>query len=277
MRRPTIAASDDQVFALTDKGVSELKGSGTSLAAAELELLVLIDGEATVKQIAQSAPPGMTREAVGEALRKLFAARLITSAEEPSADGLSTGFFAISVPAGFFTDASKQAGPEAEQGVSSLKQQGYFVRIARRPAHKREVQQGWRPTVFVIDDDMDLLKLVSTYFKLEGFKTRIATKKAEIMAGFRQQPMPDLVLLDISLPDADGFEVLARMREHPALKSMPVIVLTGAATRESVAKGLRAGADGYITKPFEPDALVTAVKEVLGLQGEKRPAGPAKS
>ncbi|HTQ77501.1 MAG TPA: response regulator [Burkholderiales bacterium] len=148
-----------------------------------------------------------------------------------------------------------------DKGVAELKGSGTSL----SPAEPREAKDGWQPTIFVVDDDMDLLKLVRTYFKLEGFRTRIATKKAEIMAGFRQQPMPDLVLLDIALPDADGFEVLARMREHAALKSMPVILLTGQATRGAVAKGLRAGADGYITKPFEPDALVTAVKEVLGL------------
>ena len=74
-----------------------------------------------------------------------------------------------------------------------------------------------------------------------------------------------LILLDVQMPDANGFDVLARMRQHPVLKNMPVVMLTAEATRESVLRGLQGGADGYITKPFVPDVLVTAVKAVLGL------------
>jgi len=77
------------------------------------------------------------------------------------------------------------------------------------------------------------------------------------------------VLLDVELPDANGFDVLARMRQHAVLKSIPVIMITAEATREAVRNGLHAGADGYITKPFEPDCVVTAVREVLGLTEEK--------
>jgi two-component system, OmpR family, response regulator len=67
------------------------------------------------------------------------------------------------------------------------------------------------------------------------------------------------------LPDADGFDILLRVRQHPVLKDVPVIMLTGKATREAVLKGIAAGADGYITKPFEPHALLRAVRTVLGL------------
>jgi DNA-binding response OmpR family regulator len=66
------------------------------------------------------------------------------------------------------------------------------------------------------------------------------------------------------LPDADGFDILLKMRQHPVLKKVPVIMLTAKATRESVLKGLAGGADGYITKPFEADALITAVNAVMG-------------
>jgi DNA-binding response OmpR family regulator len=83
---------------------------------------------------------------------------------------------------------------------------------------------------------------------------------------FREQPLPDLVLLDVMLPDADGFDILMRMRQHPVLKRLPVVMLTGKATRQAVIKGLAAGADGYLTKPFEPDSVMRAVHTVLGLE-----------
>ena len=68
------------------------------------------------------------------------------------------------------------------------------------------------------------------------------------------------------LPDADGFDVLSKVRQHPLLKSTPVIMVTAKATRESVMRGLACGADGYVTKPFEAENVVKAVRTVLGVE-----------
>ena len=178
---------------------------------------------------------------------------------------MGSGFSTIAVPAGFFSGLTLDSSPEAEGGTSILKKKGYYVRIARRAPARREVTKGWQPTILVVDDDPDLQKLVRTYLSLEGFKMRAALKRDDILVALRQQPPPDLVLLDVQLPDANGFDILAKMRQHPVLKSMPVIMLTAEATREAVLRGLQGGADGYVTKPFEPDMLITAVKAVLGL------------
>jgi DNA-binding response OmpR family regulator len=69
----------------------------------------------------------------------------------------------------------------------------------------------------------------------------------------------------VQLPDADGFDVLQRVRRNPALHAVPVIMLTGKATREAVLQGMAGGADGYVTKPFEADALLRVVRAVAGL------------
>jgi DNA-binding response OmpR family regulator len=118
----------------------------------------------------------------------------------------------------------------------------------------------------VIDDDPNICTLLRMYLKLEGLDTRVATNREEIVAVIRQAPLPDLVLLDVWLPDANGFDVLAKMRQHPALKAVPVIMVTASATREAVLKGIQGGADGYVTKPFQIHPLIKAVKEVLGLK-----------
>jgi CheY-like chemotaxis protein len=249
------------IYALTIQGNNQLKSEGTLLPTEELEVLVLVDGTATVSQVVTSAS-GMSPDEVIAVLDKLLEKKLIALSSEPSA--LDTGFFSVSVPEGFFADRGA-AEPEAERGVASLQKKGYYVRIVRRAPQKREAKEGWHPTVLVIDDDPDLAKLIRTFLRFEGFLVREAARRADIMAAFREAPMPDLVLLDVQLPDANGFEILARMRQHAVLKSMPVIMITAEATREAVRKGLRAGADGYITKPFEPDCVVTAVKQVLGL------------
>lgn len=258
---PRLRPADDDVYALTSRGSAELKSAGTSLSSRELETLVLVDGLATVKQIATSAGR-MSRAQVDEVLGGLLDKQLIVLADEPSA--LESGFFKFTPPAA----PLPRAHPEAEPGVASLRQKGYYVRIARRAPQQRELPQGRRPGVLLVDDDPDLAKLISTFFRFEDIEVRVAASRAEIMAAFRTA-IPDLVLLDVELPDANGFDVLARMRQHPVLKSMPVVMITAEATREAVLRGLQAGADGYITKPFEPHSVVTAVREVLGLAAPK--------
>ena len=266
-----IAIDDADIFAPTAKGNRELKAAGTSLTAADLQVLVLIDGFSSVAEISQRAP-GISREDVSVALRKLLSATLVVSTTGPDSDAMGSGFSTIAVPAGFFSGLSAESNPEAEGGTSILKTKGYYVRIARRPTDRRDTKEGWQPTILVVDDDPDLQKLVRTYFLLEGFRMRAALKRDDIVIALRQQPAPDLVLLDVQLPDANGFDILARMRQHPGLKNMPVIMLTAEATREAVLKGLQGGADGYVTKPFEPDSLVTAVKAVLGFPGRSPPS-----
>jgi two-component system OmpR family response regulator len=255
---------DDEVFAPTEKGNHELKSSGTSLSATELEVLVLVDGFSSFGEIAERVP-GISREEITATARKLTAGKFIVSTTGPESDAMGSGFSTIAVPAGFFSGLTMDSSPEAEGGTSILKKKGYYVRIARRPRGHHRVRTDWRPTILVVDDDPDLQKLIRTYLSLEGFKMRAALKRDDILVALRQPPPPDLVLLDVQLPDANGFDVLAKMRQHPVLKAMPVIMLTAEATREAVLRGLQGGADGYITKPFEPDMLITAVRAVLGI------------
>ena len=119
--------------------------------------------------------------------------------------------------------------------------------------------------VLVIDDDPDICNLLQMYLKLEGFDSRAAGNREQILAELRRAPLPDAVILDVHLPDADGFDILHRKREHPVLKGLPILMLTGEATREAALKGILGGADGFVTKPFDIHHLVRAVKAVLGL------------
>ena len=258
------AIKDDDVFAITDKGNRELKAAGTGLTVTDLQVLVLVDGFSPVAALAERVPH-TARDAVNQSVLKLSVSKLIVNTIEPDSDANSSGFSTITVPAGFFSSLKSDSSPEAEGGASILRQKGYFVRIARRPGEGRTHKEGWKPTILVVDDDIDLQKLIRTYFVLEGFAVRAALKRDDITIALRMQPTPDLVLLDVQLPDASGFDILARMRQHPVLRYMPVIMLTAEATREAVLKGLQGGADGYVTKPFEADLLVNAVKAVLGL------------
>lgn len=109
---------------------------------------------------------------------------------------------------------------------------------------------------------MQVLKVLLT---LQQFEPRFATTRNEILASLSALPLPDLILLDVTLPDTNGFDILVKLRRHRRLNAIPVIMLTAEASREAVLNGITSGANGYITKPFENDVLIAALNTVLGL------------
>jgi CheY-like chemotaxis protein len=262
---PTAPEFEDRdVLSLTALGRAQLREPDTELAREALKLLVLIDGKASVAQVARSAT-GMSPEAVRAALAGLLAGGLVAKGDSELAFGaIDPGdFFKVTTADTAF--AAELLGPgEVAAGVSSLQDTGYYVSIARRAEGARSRPAGARPVAVVVEDDPDLAKLLRTYLKLEGIDTIAAANRAEVGAAFRRPSAPDLVLLDVQMPDLDGFDVLSRMRQHPLLKTVPVIMLTGEATRGAVLKGIHGGADGYLTKPFQIDVVMKAVRTVLG-------------
>ena len=116
----------------------------------------------------------------------------------------------------------------------------------------------------MVEDDPDLANLLGDIFGDAGFEVRKAKNRAEINAEVNKPLLPDLMLLDIMLPDADGLQILARLRAHSKFARLPVIMMTGKAEVSDVKAGLAAGADGYVSKPFKVSALMMAVNLVLG-------------
>lgn len=256
------------VYALTRKGTAELNSAETSLSALELELLVLVDGRATLGRIVKtfSSQPQAT---LLDTLCKMQKGGLIADGEKDGG-GEHGGIEA----SGFFTrpvlpapgKAEAEAAAQSDQTLELLRRNGYVVRIAKRAAEERKLAKGEKITVLVIEDDAQLAKLVRMFLMMHELVPRMAANKDEIVLALRLAPKPDVVLLDVVLPDIDGFDVLARLKQHPVLKSIPVIMMTAKATREAVLKGLARGADGYLTKPFDVDVISQAVKSVLGIR-----------
>ena len=157
------------------------------------------------------------------------------------------------------------AKKEAAAGSPQLAKSGFYVAMARNAAGRIPPRNGQRHTSLVSEDDMDLLILVGEVLAKAGFLTRFARSRAEINSEFNKTPLPDLVLLDVRLPDADGFNILEKIRSNQKIVKMPVIMMTGRSEVTDVARGLSLGADGYVTKPFKISGLVSAVNTVLGV------------
>lgn len=241
------------VYSLTERGSAELSSGRTALSSTELSVLVLLDGKSTVTQV-QARAGALPAKAVEEALQRLLRSGHILPAVDVTSDQIDAGNF-------FSASAS-----EGEAAAATLQANGYYVKFAQPAARPRTLAANEKITVLVVEDDPQLSKLVRTYFQMEGMETRLAANREEINAALRHAPKPDAILLDAMLPDIDGFDVLARVRQHDAVKDIPVIMMTAKATREAVLKGLERGASGYITKPFNIETVLLAVKTVLGLK-----------
>jgi len=263
----------NRVYVLTDSGLRQLMGGDTALADSALRLLVLIDGKLPLVKLAKYL------QGVSEPDLNRIASELIFAGHiKPlSADALRLGDDSGAMD--FFTDSSEEestpAGKKEQDFARSLdeaqnlsirlKQQGFCARIARRPKQKPRHAEGEAYSILVVEDNPSLVSVTRKFLTLEGFVPRMAASRDEMVAEFRKSPLPDLMLLEILLPDADGFEILATLRQHPVLQRLPVILLTGKTAKEDVMRGLVLGADGYITKPFEFDVLIAAMRSVLGM------------
>jgi len=113
--------------------------------------------------------------------------------------------------------------------------------------------------ILVVDDEPRMVQLISMNLKMEGFNVTTASNGFEAVEKVTRE-LPDLVLLDIMMPDMDGFETLKKIRE---ISSVPIIFLSVKGEEYDRVRGLDLGADDYITKPFSPRELVSRIKAVL--------------
>ncbi len=127
--------------------------------------------------------------------------------------------------------------------------------------------------ILVVDDDPDILQFVEMNLDMEGFDTQTAESGKIALEVARERP-PDLILLDVMMPELDGLTVLRRLRSSPATASIPVVLLTAKALAEDRVRGLDLGADDYITKPFDIEELLARVKAVLRRAQQMRDLSP---
>lgn len=122
--------------------------------------------------------------------------------------------------------------------------------------------QAQRPTLLLVDDTPDNLLLLSRLFR-EEYRVRLAQNGAKALEICTSDNPPDLVLLDIMMPDMDGFEVARRMREHPNSENTPVIFVTALTSADARMKGMELGAVDFVTKPIDPNILIPRVRNFI--------------
>ena len=269
----------ETIYEVNDRGWQQLQGSSTVLPSAALRLLVLIDGKRTLGQLA-----GHLTDVPEAKLGKLALYLEQQGHIQVVQAGAAQKAGAFDVLDFHSGQSMSQAGREdsdptlarklledTNNFTAMLKSQGYAVRIARQVGETAKPASGGAYSVLFVEDAPTLMSAVCKFLEMEGFVPRRAGKRNEVVAELRKAPSPDLILLDVELPDVSGFDILASVRRHPALKHIPIIMITAKATREGVMQALAAGANGYITKPFEFETLMGSIRAVLGLGIEPQP------
>ncbi len=119
-----------------------------------------------------------------------------------------------------------------------------------------------QPNVLIVEDEPPLVELLSYNLEKAGFQAQIARDGDEALLAVEER-RPDLVLLDWMLPYVSGIEICRRLRRNPETRDLPIIILTARGEEDDRIRGLEAGADDYVVKPFSPSELVARVRAVL--------------
>ena len=135
--------------------------------------------------------------------------------------------------------------------------------MAVQAPSRREVQSGTiKPHVMIVEDETALVELLRYNLEQSGFRVTVALDGEEALATLREE-VPDLLLLDWMLPLMSGIEVCRQLRRQTSTANLPIIMLTARGEEGDRVRGLDAGADDYVTKPFSPTELVARIRAVL--------------
>lgn len=117
--------------------------------------------------------------------------------------------------------------------------------------------------ILLVEDDPDQSALAELRLNMAGYQVHSVDRAKALSSYLRQQKRPDLMLLDVMLPDGNGFDILAQLRGRPEFSTLPIVLLTAKAELKDIRNGLALGADGYITKPYSKNQLAEVIMHVL--------------
>ena len=114
--------------------------------------------------------------------------------------------------------------------------------------------------ILLVDDDVRNVFALSSILEMDGMEVIFAENGIESLELLQKNPDIDLVLMDIMMPEMDGYEAIKRIREIPQFENLPIIALTAKAMKEDREKCMEVGASDYIAKPIDPDQLISLIK-----------------
>jgi CheY-like chemotaxis protein len=264
------------IFSKTAKGMAESKTGGKNLAREHARVLALINGKSSIGDLVNSG--ALLEGKYGPVIDALVEHGLVRVFEpskfegnvvewsSSSGDDDFSGVLPALVVEELSPQESVQIWAQAKRGASELKTQGFYSYGNKSSLSLVEGEIGLR--ALVVEDDEEMAELLMVLLSEKGITVQVAPDVPNALAAIHNGTPPDIVLLDIVLPGApgkDGFDILAFIRRQPSWAKVPVIMVTSEVSDDQVMKGLKAGADGYMFKPFKWEALYGCIKEVVGI------------
>ena len=208
------------------------------------------------ESLARAHPAEMLEEWLSE-LEELGMIEVVPEGEAHQDDFASRG---SDKTLGF--DRAKLQEAAKEAGAALVRSGAYLAadRLRRRPASSKAPGE---TVVLIVEYDPDQLALADLRVSMAGYRVRVANSVNGFLQALVDEGAPDLLLLDVMLPDGDGFDVLSKMRRHPTLGSLPIVMLTARNEAADIGRGLVLGADGYVTKPYTKNLLVDVIRRAL--------------
>ena len=157
---------------------------------------------------------------------------------------------------------ARMVAMEALHTTQRMTLHGFFAYASRRADGKTKPSEF---RILIVQDDHVQSQMANAIVAKAGYRVALAHSLVAFRAALRAQLRPDLVLLDVDLPDGNGFEEIEALRMEPAHAKLCVMMLTGRSDEASIARGVLLGANGYVTKPYSPATLQGAIEKALNL------------
>jgi CheY-like chemotaxis protein len=200
---------------------------------------------------------------IDEWLNELEELKLVESRESGDLDAITFSGAALPLLPPLSDEDRKRLVKTTVIAGSTLLRSGSFLsgdRIANlKPVGKKRAET----VILLVEDDPDQAALAELRLTMAGYQVHSVDRAKALSRYLRQQSRPDLLLLDVMLPDGNGFDILAQLRGRPEFSTLPIVLLTAKAELTDIRNGLALGADGYITKPYSKNQLAEVINHVL--------------
>jgi CheY-like chemotaxis protein len=200
---------------------------------------------------------------IDEWLKELEDLHLVESREAGDLDAITFTGAALPLLPPLSDDDRKRLVKTAVIAGATLLRSGSFLSGDRvmnlKPLGKKRAET----IILLVEDDPDQAALAELRLTLAGYQVHSVDRAKALSRYLRQQARPDLLLLDVMLPDGNGFDILAQLRGRPEFSTLPIVLLTAKAELTDIRNGLALGADGYVTKPYSKNQLAEVMMYVL--------------
>jgi len=261
-----VATTTDRIYSRTAAGDEALASDDVAIPTDYRRLLKLIEGSTHIQVVRgrlRQFPDALLNDWLAELEELGFISSMAKDVTEEM-DFLNLLVEQQQAPLPARPDDSQNMLLHAEQLVAKgLEEKGAYLaeeRIGNRPPLTKKSTE---INVLIVEDDPDQAALADLRVSMGGYRVRLARNCAELVQEIRTREAPDIVLLDIMLPDGNGWDVLASFRRHHRLALLPVVMLSALNEQNEVRWGLALGADGYVTKPYSKKILTDVIAAVL--------------